>query len=221
MKKWIAGALVCALMMMGAGALAQQMQPLEFEDGSYFGFLTDGQPEGFGMYTYKDGRLYYGMFKEGVFSGYGCCFFPEGQANSYRLMGGLFSNGRLNGEGVILFDDGSRLGGRFDNGVVVPDEAQKSKDEYILYVGSLTDKDTGRKAEYTGEMLAANPGMPHGVGVFSLSATDGWGNHPSMYVGTSVEGICEDGVFVDIFLDTYWVTIITDGQAGETIDMGR
>jgi hypothetical protein len=221
MKKWMIGILVCLLLFVGAGALAQQMESMEFEEGTYFGYLTDGQPDGFGIYSFHDGGLHYGMFKDGVFSGYGCRIYPEGEASSIKLMGGFFEEGHINGEGVILYHDGRRLEGQFTNGLVVPDETQRSKDEYILYDGTPNQSDPNA-AIYIGEVLAASPEVPHGYGMFSFPPLDSEGSdHPAFFVGKSVAGIGEDGVFVDVFLDTYWVTVFTDGQVGETIDMGN
>lgn len=82
-----------------------------FSNGVYSGPLSEGKPEGEGLFRYNDESIYQGEFHGGVMSGHGQLSWPDG-----RRMEGLFTGGLLEGRGSCTWSDGSRYDGEFRNG---------------------------------------------------------------------------------------------------------
>ncbi|MDR0928904.1 MAG: hypothetical protein LBM74_04225 [Oscillospiraceae bacterium] len=216
MKKGIAGALLCILLLTGAGALAQtvMMDSVFFTEGAYEGFVTDGLPNGYGLYTGYDGKLCMGLFKDGKLSGYGYYFMDQSYNPSYLLMGGSFENFALHGEGVIVTIDGRRTAGQFINGQPVQGATQTSQGTYSAMVSGIPYNG----GTYVGEVLASAPAVPHGYGVFNMDyAVGSAAAHSLKFFGEMENGIPRNGMYVDIYSDSYWVTMVTDGVQGEAV----
>ncbi len=93
------------------GKTAEEFRTIAFANGIYTGPVTDGHPEGNGVFHYNDESIYRGMFEDGVMSGPGELIWPDG-----RRMEGSFTGGLLNGRGTCAWADGSRYEGEFLNG---------------------------------------------------------------------------------------------------------
>lgn len=72
-------------------------QVLEFKNGTYCGDVIGGKPHGKGTFLYRDGRKYYGSWKNGEWHGYGVYIHTEG-----RKYIGIFKNGKWP-ENVVMF----------------------------------------------------------------------------------------------------------------------
>jgi hypothetical protein len=83
-----------------------------FKDGEvYNGTFKDGQFDGKGTYTYKSGAKYVGEFVAGKRHGQGTYTYPTGD-----IYTGDFVNGVPEGKGVYTFATGDRYEGEFKNG---------------------------------------------------------------------------------------------------------
>ena len=78
-------------------------------DGSvYHGEWKDGKRHGQGLLKALDGFVYDGMWVRNAMEGRGSAMYPNGQ--QYH---GLFSRGRREGRGTMLFTNGAVFEGRF------------------------------------------------------------------------------------------------------------
>ena len=137
---------------------------ISYEHGKYEGEIVWDKPNGKGKFTYDDGSIYEGQFKDGCFNGFGIYKWTNGdhfegmykddvrngEGKYYYSNGdtfiGKYKNDLRDGEGSIMYKNGDFLHGTFHN-----DEIVKG---YISY------KD-GRK--YEGEW---KDGKFHGKGEF-------------------------------------------------------
>ena len=83
-----------------------------FDDGEvYSGTFKEGKFEGKGTYKFKSGSVYEGDFKAGVREGKGKFTFPTGDVYE-----GEFKNGYPEGKGVYYFSTGDKYEGEFKAG---------------------------------------------------------------------------------------------------------
>ncbi|MDR0928905.1 MAG: hypothetical protein LBM74_04230 [Oscillospiraceae bacterium] len=219
MKKGIAGALLCILLLTGAGAMALEMQHLYEGSGGYDGYIVNGQYNGFGMYYFSAGNGYTGMFKDGAYSGYGC--YLTGEEGSYILIAGQFENNKLNGEGVVHYEDGTRIAGQFADGLPVPDQTTTTVGTYLIDV-KMHD---GSDAHFF-ETLVTAPGIAHGYGLMVQSSSPQGSSHDYLtnadyFIGTFQHGAYDSGILVQTYPDYYTVTTYTDGEPGGTTEVGK
>ncbi|MDR0896867.1 MAG: hypothetical protein LBN04_03320 [Oscillospiraceae bacterium] len=214
MKKWIAGALLCILLLGSAGALAQTvtLDSVYYSEGTYVGYVADGLPNGYGVFIFNTGANYSGMFKDGKISGYGIYFMDQVANTPYLLLAGVFENFEINGEGALLTTTGQRTAGQFVNSMPVQGATQTSRGEYTAT--SLTYNG----ATYGGEVLAANPSIPHGYGVLTMDYATGSADDCSqMFIGEVANGNPRNGVYLEVYSDEYWLWMVTDGELGEAV----
>jgi hypothetical protein len=83
----------------------------------YVGEFKDGIENGQGTLTYTSGNKYVGEFKDGKSHGQGTFTFPNG--NKYV---GEFKDGKSHGEGILKFPDGRIEKGLWEKGKLVKKE---------------------------------------------------------------------------------------------------
>lgn len=76
--------------------------------GRYVGQHKLGVPEGEGILTWPDGKLYEGEWRNGKPHGQGICTYPNGERYE-----GAYQDGTMYGQGVYTFSDGRRYEGCF------------------------------------------------------------------------------------------------------------
>lgn len=81
----------------------------------YEGAFRDGQPNGFGVYTYPDGRRYEGEFVDGKVNGRARFYFQNGD-----MLEGAFRENRLVGTGRMVRATGETLGVEWRDNTLVP-----------------------------------------------------------------------------------------------------
>lgn len=79
-----------------------------WDDGSYYGQLQNGIPNGYGKSTYMNGETYKGHWANGLMNGHGTYNWPDG-----KLYVGEWKNGHMNGQGLMIYSDGSTYSGEF------------------------------------------------------------------------------------------------------------
>ncbi len=77
--------------------------------------------EGKGVYTYKDGSVWKGEFKNGKAYGKGICLYADG-----RRYEGYWKNNVPQGEGIMYMQNGEIYGGEWDKGTLVRKEVAQS-----------------------------------------------------------------------------------------------
>lgn len=126
-----------------------KMGNIIFPDGKYSGETRKDLPHGKGVFTFKDGRQYTGLFDNGNFSGTGEMIWPDGKRYKGEFTNNLmegrgelfwpngdyyqgpFIEGQMHGLGIFTWNDGSRFSGLFqegkrtDQGMVEPPVEQK------------------------------------------------------------------------------------------------
>ncbi len=80
-------------------------------------FCKDGK----GVYTYKDGSVWNGEFKNGKAYGKGICLYADG-----RRYEGYWKNNVPQGEGIMYMQNGEIYGGEWDKGTLVRKEVAQS-----------------------------------------------------------------------------------------------
>ena len=83
------------------------------EPFSWNGERRDGLPEGRGVATFADGRVYAGEMAAGAFAGKVTLTLPDGTRYT-----GEFVEGKYQGQGVYTFANGDRYIGEFDGGML-------------------------------------------------------------------------------------------------------
>ncbi len=83
------------------------------ESFSWSGDRQGGLPEGRGVATFADGRVYAGEMTGGLFIGKGTLSLPDGSRYT-----GDFAEGKFQGQGVYTFVNGDRYIGEFVTGVI-------------------------------------------------------------------------------------------------------
>ena len=96
------------LLTVGSSTASTAVEPF-----SWNGERRDGLPEGRGVATFADGRVYAGEMSAGAFAGKGTLTLPDG--NRYT---GEFVAGKYQGQGVYTFANGDRYIGEFDGGML-------------------------------------------------------------------------------------------------------
>ncbi len=123
---------------------------LKKEQGECRGYVGDknirGRKHGQGIYTYADGALYRGDWKDDSMHGYGAYTFANG-----NLYEGEFKAGKQHGQGTFTFVDGDEYQGEF-------------KDDNMHGHGTFTYAYNGDK--YQGEYRGDNM---HGQGTFTYA----------------------------------------------------
>jgi hypothetical protein len=99
--------LCLALFLAGASALAAPAT-----DFTWSGERLDGLPNGRGVATFTDGRVFAGEMAAGLFAGTGTLTLPSGERYT-----GEFAAGQFQGQGVYTFANGDRYVGEFQAGV--------------------------------------------------------------------------------------------------------
>ena len=79
-------------------------------ENKYDGEIINGQANGFGTKTYKDGRIYRGLFKDNKREGKGELIRPDG-----TKFIGIYKNDVQEGEGMNITKDGRKIFGFFHN----------------------------------------------------------------------------------------------------------
>ncbi len=79
-----------------------------WDDGSYYGQLGNGVPNGLGTGTYVNGETYTGQWSNGYMNGHGTYRWPDS-----KLYVGNWQNGHMNGQGMMIYGDGSTYSGEF------------------------------------------------------------------------------------------------------------
>jgi hypothetical protein len=79
--------------------------------GHYKGALLNGWPDGFGSYTWQDGKKYVGQFKDGRMNGQGTLTVPD-----KGMYTGQFKNNTMHGHGTQMGSDGKKYVGQFKDG---------------------------------------------------------------------------------------------------------
>lgn len=132
--------------------------------GTYEGVLVDDQPNGFGKFTWNNGDIYMGQYKDGLWDGFG---YWEVKGKSKHL--GTFEHGEMVGFGITYFSNGDVYEGEFKNskrngtGIMT----FKNKDVFIgNFVNGLKGADgllfyAKEGVKYIGEF---NDGEPNGLG---------------------------------------------------------
>ena len=83
-------------------------------ENKYEGEIINGEANGKGKKTYKDGRIFEGEFKNNKREGYGTLLRPDG--TKYI---GNYKNDLQEGNGININKDGKELHGLFHNGKVI------------------------------------------------------------------------------------------------------
>ena len=78
----------------------------------YKGEIKNVIPNGQGVYTYPDGKKYFGQWKDGKINGQGTYTSPF----RWKYVG-EFSEGKFHGRGIYTYPDGERYVGDFKNGI--------------------------------------------------------------------------------------------------------
>lgn len=81
----------------------------------YEGEFRDGQPNGFGVYAYPDGRRYEGQFVDGRVTGRARFFFANGD-----VLEGAFRDNRLVGPGRVVRANGEQMAVEWRDNAFVP-----------------------------------------------------------------------------------------------------
>ena len=89
-----------------------QAEEIEYDNGDvYVGDVSyGGEPHGYGVYRWANGRIYVGEWFFGKADGRGKVAYPDG-----RLFEGEHSFGHAHGHGVMSWPDGTRLEARYVN----------------------------------------------------------------------------------------------------------
>ena len=165
-------------------------ETLNLADGStYIGEVSDGFPDGEGVWTLEDGTEYVGESKAGKWEGYGTMTDPDGGRYT-----GEWENDKRHGQGVLSGkdkDDGRpmALSGEFKDGLPIGQATEVMPDGSI-YVGGVGRKDEGVCKEGHGTWTFLD-GAEY-VGEFRDDNVNGQGtwNYPDghMYVGQLKDG---------------------------------
>jgi hypothetical protein len=78
----------------------------------YIGRIHEGRPDGFGTFALRDGSFYEGSWKDGRIEGKGLLRFEDGAEYA-----GMFHDGEANGQGTFIDIDGEVYEGPFKNGL--------------------------------------------------------------------------------------------------------
>lgn len=136
------------------------------DGGTYEGYVNaDGKAEGFGIREYANGDVYYGMFEDGTFSGYG--IYLGGDTRDYALMAGTWKDGALHDRwGTVHYKNNDYINGEFSHGQAVDWERsyQKQWGKWHGFVRNLTLQDG---SVYTGSYNTYGDGVifKYGYGV--------------------------------------------------------
>ena len=90
---------------------------IEMHNGVYVGNITANRLSGEGNFTFLDGTIYAGSWRDSVMSGDGICEYPD--IGRYK---GDFVDGRRSGEGTFTWNDGRVLTGTWKNDEVISGE---------------------------------------------------------------------------------------------------
>ena len=71
----------------------------------YKGEIKNGEPNGFGFQTYKNGNKYFGGHKNGLPNGQGRSIYPDGS-----MYLGEYKDGKFHGQGTKTWSDGMYVG---------------------------------------------------------------------------------------------------------------
>jgi hypothetical protein len=109
-----------------------KIQKYIFDDGEYTGEIIDGLPHGKGVFKYKNGDEYKGEFKKGMKDGNGYYKNKEGEYDGFwknnkkdgqgkytfkngDLYMGEFKVDMFNGQGILLYSNGNKTIGTWEN----------------------------------------------------------------------------------------------------------
>ena len=107
MIKSVVLAFLILLLTVGSSTASTAGEPF-----SWSGERQGGLPEGRGVATFADGRVYAGEMAAGAFAGKGTLALPDGTRYT-----GEFVEGKYQGQGVYTFANGDRYIGEFDGGM--------------------------------------------------------------------------------------------------------
>lgn len=164
---------------------------------------------GYGKYRFANGSTYEGNFVNGRASGKGHIVNTDG--SSYV---GEFVSGKMEGKGIYLYANGNTYNGGWLNNVKSGQGTQTSKASDELYVGQFAnDKRNGKgKATYKngdiydgdwvnglreGQATYTFPNGSYYVGGFLKDKQHGTGKQFNKLTNTTIEGIWNDGKFVN------------------------
>jgi hypothetical protein len=179
-----------------------------FDDGdTYDGYynVETGYLEGFGVYQYTDGDIYYGMFRDGKRSGFGLYF--GGESRNYFLIAGESREDMTNGNSRLHKRDHSIWWGQYENGEPV-DGTMKVEEQYADWNGFEENLRLDNGSFYTGECNTNGSDFVEGYGV--LTYPDG-----SMYIGKFGDGFTRDTSASGIFVSPDHVVIEYKGSSDE------
>ena len=77
----------------------------------YKGEIKNGEPNGFGFQTYKNGNKYFGEHENGLPNGQGRSIYPDGS-----MYLGEYKDGKFHGQGTFIWKDGYYHEGEFRDG---------------------------------------------------------------------------------------------------------
>ena len=94
----------------------------------YSGKWENDKMTGWGKYTFMDGKIHIGIFKDGLPNGAGLENYRNGD-----IYDGDFKNGARHGKGIMKYPDGAYYKGTFENGlpVGIGTEVFNNGDKYV------------------------------------------------------------------------------------------
>jgi hypothetical protein len=172
MKKRIAFtmSLLLSLLLLTSTALAGEYGTEANDNGEYFGWLTDGEFNGYGMMRYAiddmyNDSMYFGMYTNSVQNGFGVWIYTDDalvENTKYtRHSSGMFNNGDLYSGAVMDVaknGDVIRTEGEWKNGKAVEGSSTKTINEYDWKDFVITNS-----VFYIGEVKYETE-IPHGYG---------------------------------------------------------
>lgn len=159
MKRWIAWMMLLALLAVTSTTALADIVDKTYDSGRYMGHTKNGQFHGFGTYYFNDGSYYVGLWENGHYSGIGVYNSGTNSDSNVVQAGGIFKGSKLHGEGAVLFRDGTRIEGMFENGQPVPGNTQTTQGVYKLAFHTLEEE------SFIGEVLVQEEYTPNGYGL--------------------------------------------------------
>ena len=156
---------------------------LEKTGADYYGEISGGLANGYGMLVWSDGRAYYGEFKDGLQHGTGVMQWTDG-----IVYCGEYLHGEATGRGAYIWPDGALYVGEILNGKM-HGEAALRHSSGLVYTGAF---ENGKK-NGSGMMIWQDGGIY--IGEFANDTMHGQGTYTAPD-GRVSEGKWKDGKYV-------------------------